>query len=118
MFEFLRDGLMTGFGAAVVSLERVENRVYRLVEEGKITMEEAKGLLTELRETGRSEWSSIQEKLKDGFSTGLKDLNVATGEELQSLEKRIDQIEKHLSLLRDDIQSLKSTSASSSSTEK
>jgi polyhydroxyalkanoate synthesis regulator phasin len=93
MKDLLKKGLAFGFGLAVVSKEQIEKFVDELVKKGEISKAESKDLIQELVEKGEAGQKEINNRIRDQFSKLLKDLNIPTREDIERLEKRIQELE-------------------------
>jgi polyhydroxyalkanoate synthesis regulator phasin len=93
MFDILKNGLFAGLGAAVLSKEKVEATLKRLVDEGKISSQEAHTLADELIDSGQKEWSQLQEKVLETVRKGLDGVDVASAKTLRTLEERTTALE-------------------------
>ncbi len=56
MLEEIRKGLLAGFGAVLLSKEKIEEVISKLVDEAKLNKEEAQKLKDELFTTGERQW--------------------------------------------------------------
>ena len=63
MLDMLQKGLLTGLGVALITREKVMEATRNLVEEGKITAEEAEELANDLLDEGRRQWKEMQGKI-------------------------------------------------------
>ena len=93
MFDMLKNGLLAGLGAAVLSREKVEATLKRLVDEGKLSSQEARNLANELIDNGQKEWSQLQEKILETVRKGLDGVDVASAKALHALEERATALE-------------------------
>ena len=92
--DAVRKGLLTGLGAALLTRERIGQVMDRLVQEGKVTTDEARRMTDELVEKGRGEFKDLQERIQESLHKGLRELDVATTKDHETLEKRIESLEK------------------------
>jgi polyhydroxyalkanoate synthesis regulator phasin len=76
MLEEIRKGLLSAFGAVLLTKERTEEVTQRLVKEAKISKEDAQALAEELFETGTRQWSEMEESLSKAFSKGIENLRM------------------------------------------
>ncbi len=81
MLELMKKGLMAGIGAVVLTTEKVQETVRKLVEEGKISTEEGEKLAQELVKTGQHQWEEIS------YSNRREDKKMV-GEALRSSRER------------------------------
>ncbi|WP_406242967.1 phasin family protein [Tissierella carlieri] len=84
---------MAGIGTLALTYEKANEMVGTLVEKGKITVDQGKELNEELKrvinnkETTKNDKSDLKEILKE--------LNLATKEDIANLELRINNLEKN-----------------------
>lgn len=94
MLDLLKNGIFTGIGVAIVTREKVEEKLRRLVREGKITSEEASRLADELVDSGRSQWEDMRDRLLESIRGGIEPLGLASREYVESLENRVAELEE------------------------
>ncbi len=99
MNDRLKKGFFLGLGAAAYGKEKVQTYVDDLVSKGKITPREAEQWKEELIQRGQaaeSEWSGqAKEKVQDSF----RDLGLATENDIEQLQEKLEIIEKKLERL-------------------
>lgn len=93
MEDVLKKVFLAGIGTLALTYEKANEMVETLVEKGKITVEQGKELNEELKrfvnkETVKNDKSDLKEILKE--------LNLATKEDIANLESRISNLEKNL----------------------
>lgn len=96
MFEELRKGLLSSLGAVFLTKEKVENLCHRMVEEARISKEDAQKLKDELLSTGESHWTQMEKSISEGLKKTLNNLDLVKASELARLEARIDALEARL----------------------
>jgi polyhydroxyalkanoate synthesis regulator phasin len=103
MFELIKKGLLTGLGLAVVTKAKLEAILGKLVEEGKMSREEAEKFRDELLRSGEEHWNEMEEKIsksvKDligGMDLCRKDDLRELNQKLLALEIRLAELEKRL----------------------
>jgi polyhydroxyalkanoate synthesis regulator phasin len=94
--DMLRKGLFTGLGAALLTHERIQQTLDSLVQEGKVTADEARRMTEELVGKGRQEFKDLQERVLEAVHKGLHEIDVVTGKEREALELRIHGLEGKL----------------------
>ncbi len=93
MEDVLKKIFLAGIGTLSLTYEKANEMVQMLVEKGKITVEQGKELNEELKrvvnnkETTKNDPSDLKEILKE--------LNLATKEDISSLEQRIRDLENN-----------------------
>ncbi|QQK79932.1 hypothetical protein HUG20_08565 [Salicibibacter cibi] len=96
MNEWLRNGFFLGLGAAVAGKEKVQAYLDDLVTRGRITPREAEEFAEELirkGETKEEEWSQTS---KDRVKGVFNDMGVATRDDVEQLEAKIERLENML----------------------
>ncbi|MDP4179228.1 MAG: hypothetical protein Q8900_12920 [Bacillota bacterium] len=86
--------LLAGLGAAAYTYEKSENLIKELIEKGKLSIEEGKELSEELKRNVKTKAQEIKPLTKDDFVSILKDLNLATKDEISQLNERISKLEE------------------------
>ncbi len=86
--------LLSGLGALVLTQEKIEEFIEELTKKGEITQRENKELLTEIIEKGEEKRKEIEGKIREKVKKVLSQMNVATKDDIQKLEKRIQTLEK------------------------
>lgn len=94
MESLLGKFLLSGLGVLVLTEEKIEKFIEELTEEGEITQKGKKELLTEIIEKGEEKKKEIEGKIREKVENILSQMNVATKNDIQKLEKRIEALEK------------------------
>jgi polyhydroxyalkanoate synthesis regulator phasin len=99
MLELLRKGMLAGLGVAVLTGEKIREATRMLVEEGKITTDEADKLADDLVKSGEREWDEINSKFQTSFKKISENLEVIRRKEFADLKTRVELIEERLKRL-------------------
>jgi polyhydroxyalkanoate synthesis regulator phasin len=99
MFELLKKSILAGLGTAVVTKSKVQETMQKMVEQGKITSEEAEKFTREIVETGESEFKEIREEVSKAINKTLSELNLADREEVDKLQSRLQELEKRMDMV-------------------
>jgi polyhydroxyalkanoate synthesis regulator phasin len=99
MLEEIKKGLMTGLGAVLLTKEKIEESVQKLVEESKLKEEDARKLIDELAGSGQKQAQKMESDLGDVFKKALSGINVARKDEIAELQRQIEAVEVRLSVL-------------------
>lgn len=99
MFEMIKKGLLTGLGIAIITKERLENKLKNLVDEGKISQAEAEKMLNELLESGEDYWGKLESKIKDGIQEKVDKLELCTKKDLAELQMQIEKLQDRVTEL-------------------
>jgi len=86
--------LLSGLGVLVLTEEKIEKFIEELTKEGEITQKGKRELLTEIIEKGEEKKKEIEGKIREKVENMLSQMNVATKNDIQKLEKRIATLEK------------------------
>jgi len=89
MFEMFKKSLFAGLGLAVVTKTKLEKVLEKLVEEGKMSREEAEKMGQELLESGEKQWDDFETKLKETVNGFLENMDLCKASDLKKLEKRV-----------------------------
>lgn len=96
MIEELRKGLLSSLGAVFLTKDKIEGLCQKMVEEAKMSKEDAQKLKDELLSTGESHWDQMEKSISEGLKKTFKSLDIVKASDLERLEKRIEAIEKRL----------------------
>jgi polyhydroxyalkanoate synthesis regulator phasin len=107
MLEEIRKGLLSGFGAALLTKEKAEAATRKLVEEAKISQEDAQKLVDDLFETGTRQWSEVEASLSKTLRQGIDKLDVASKKEVHGLKSKVGKLEKRIEMLEQQIKNQK-----------
>ena len=99
MLELLRKGLMAGIGAVVLTTEKIQESVKKLVEEGKISTEEGEKLAQELVKSGERQWEEITTKMADTSKKWSEGMEYVKRKELEELKERLEKVEQRLAAM-------------------
>jgi len=94
MESLLGKFLLSGLGVLVLTEEKIEKFIEELTKEGEITQKGKKELLTEIIEKGEEKKKEIEGKIREKVENMLSQMNIATKNDIQKLEKRIEALEK------------------------
>lgn len=103
MLEEIRKGLLSSFGAVVLTKEKAEEATRKLVEDAKISKEDAQTLIDELFETGTRQWTEIEASLSQAIHKGIDSLDFASKKELHGLKSKMGRLEKRVETLEQKI---------------
>ncbi len=103
MFELIKKSILAGLGAGIITKEKADEAAQRLVEQGKLTADEAKQLVDRLLESGGQQWEELQAGITDTIRKSLSSANVARTADLASLVEQLENIERRVSMLENSI---------------
>ncbi|MFO8082965.1 MAG: phasin family protein [Desulfobacterales bacterium] len=99
MLEDIRKGLVTGLGAVVLTREKIEAVCRKLVEDAKMSREDAQKLADDLYHAGERQWGELEKNIKDTMRSALSTLDIGSENDLKLLRSKVDNIEKRVTLL-------------------
>ncbi|MEJ9212458.1 phasin family protein [Bacillus smithii] len=91
--DLIKKGLSFGLGLAVTSKEQAEKFVNDLVKKGELSLEESKDMVNQLIQRGEEEKKGLQRIVRVQIKQILNELDLATKEDIQKLEQRIQKLE-------------------------
>ncbi|KIX14697.1 phasin family protein [Dethiosulfatarculus sandiegensis] len=94
--DFLRTGLMAALGAVVTTKNKAKEVLDNLVAEGKITSKQADEMIEKLLASGQVQLNELEDSFKKAVENSTDELGLVRKEELASLEKRVEELEKRL----------------------
>lgn len=103
MLEGIRRGLMAGLGAVILTREKIESVTSKLVEDAKITQEDAERLTEELFQKGETQWQEFENTIRDSIRKALENLNVGSKENVDALNRKIQNFETRITLLENSL---------------
>jgi polyhydroxyalkanoate synthesis regulator phasin len=96
MLEDIKKGLLAGFGSVLLTKDKVEEATKKLVEQAKLSREDAQKLTDELVELGEKRWSEVENAVTEVTRKGLDSLDVCRQSELTEVKKRLESLENRL----------------------
>lgn len=98
MLDEIKKGLLSGLGAIFLTKDKVERITRKMVDEAKMSREDARDLKEELYKTGEREWAELEDCFSDIFKKVIQGLDLCSGSEFEDLKKRVDELEKRLTI--------------------
>ena len=96
MFEIFKKSLFAGLGLAVVTKTKFESVLEKLVDEGKMSRDEAEKMGQELLESGEKQWVDFETRLQETIKGFLKNMDICKTTDLKKLEKKVRAIDMRL----------------------
>ena len=96
MFEIFKKSLFAGLGLAVVTKTKLESVLEKLVEEGKMSRDEAEKMGQDLLESGEKQWSDFETRLNETVKGFLENMDISKASDLKKLEKKLKAIDMRL----------------------
>ncbi|WP_409343293.1 phasin family protein [Paenibacillus sp. MBLB4367] len=94
MRDMIDKAVSLGFGIAAASKEQVEKLVDELVKKGEMTKKESPAYISELMAKGEEARNKVETMVRDRVQATLRDWKVATREDIERLERRLEALEK------------------------
>ena len=88
--------LLAGLGGAVMARERAGKLVSELAEKGEIKKGDAAKLVDDLLKKGEKARDDLRKIVKKEVNAALKNINIATKDDIDELKKKIRTIEKKI----------------------
>lgn len=101
MIELFKKSLFAGLGLAVVTKTKLESVLEKLVEEGKMSREEAEKMGQELLESGEKQWTDFESKLKDTVKGFLDNMDICKASDVKKLEKKVKALDMRLKAMEE-----------------
>lgn len=100
MKNIFKDILATGMGALVLTREKAEEMVDKLIEQGKISKKEGQEILDDFMERTEEKSSELYEQLSGQVKMKLKKAGFVTEDDVQKLQKQINSLKEELHELK------------------
>ena len=104
MLKEIRKGLFAGLGAVLLTKDKVNEAVQKLVKESKINREEAEKLSKELISSGERQWEELEKSLGKSLRKGVQNLDIASKKELDALKRKVKKLEGRMTLVEEMLQ--------------
>lgn len=82
----LKEMFYTGIGGAILLKERVEEELKKLEEKGKLSKEDTKKFLDDLKSKGEEEEAKVKAQIKEALREVIEELGLATKEDIEKLK--------------------------------
>jgi polyhydroxyalkanoate synthesis regulator phasin len=101
MFEIFKKSLFAGLGLAVVTKTKLESVLEKLVEEGKMSRDEAEKMGQDLLESGEKQWTDFETRLQETVKGFLKNMDISKASDMKKLEKKLKALDMRLKALEE-----------------
>jgi polyhydroxyalkanoate synthesis regulator phasin len=88
-------------GAVLLTRDKVEEVVRGLVNDARLSSEDARRLTEELVETGERQWEEMDRAVTETLRKALDKMDVGRGKEVEKLKARLENVEKRLRRLEE-----------------
>ena len=99
MLEEMKKGFLAGLGVAVLTREKIESVCRKLVEEAKMSKEDAQQLADDLFRAGERQWGDLENMVKESLRGVMGSFDIGSREDLNELKSKVENVEKRLALL-------------------
>ncbi|MGI6037581.1 MAG: phasin family protein [Limnochordia bacterium] len=100
--ETLKKWLMTGVGLAVVTVDKIEELVKDLVQQGQVTQEEGEELLSSLLARADKERQELSARISQEARRLVESMGFVRAEEMEELRKRVLELEARLARIEEE----------------
>jgi len=94
MLELLKKTVFAGIGAAVTTKERVETMLQEMVEQGKLTREEASRMAEKIASDGKEEFERTQKEISRNLSQMFGKSDAVSLDDFRKLDLRVSILEE------------------------
>lgn len=101
MLELLKKSVLAGLGAVVVTRDKIREATKSLVEEGKLSTDEAEKLGEELVKSGERQWEEFNDKFQTSMKKVSDNLEVVRKKDFLELKAKVELLEQRLQLLEE-----------------
>jgi polyhydroxyalkanoate synthesis regulator phasin len=99
MIDEIKKGLLASFGSIFLTKDKIEEVTKKLVEQAKMSREDAQKLADELAEVGEKRWTELEKSFTETTRKGLNSLDICRQSDLEEIKAKIDRLEQRLSAL-------------------
>jgi len=96
MLDLLRKSVLAGLGTAVVTKSKVRETMDKLVEQGKLSSDEAERFTQEMVNAGEKEMEELRSEMESTVRNAVSRLNLPKQEDINDLRQRLENVEKRL----------------------
>jgi polyhydroxyalkanoate synthesis regulator phasin len=104
MLKEVRQGLLAGLGALLLTKDKVDEAVRKLVKESKISKQEGERLVEELVSSGDRQWKELEESVGKSMRKGVRSLDIAGKKDVEALKRRVKKLEGRMTLVEELLQ--------------
>jgi len=107
LLNFIKEMMVTGLGALFLTKDKVEEMVQKLVEEGKVSKDEANELINNMTKKAKEQQEQMRDKIKTEIDNSLNKVGIVKKEDVEELNEKVAKLELHIKSLEREIESLK-----------
>ena len=93
MLESIHKAFLAGVGLAALTKEKVGNVIDDLVDKGKITEDQGREIVEELKKKVSTSKTELEDTVKKLVNEALQSLDVPTKEDIDKINQRLDNLE-------------------------
>ena len=105
MLDMLRKGVLAGLGTAVVTRSKMREVMDKLVEQGKLSSDEAEKFTQEMVDAGEKEMEEFRSELESSVRNAVSRLDLAGQRDIDDLRQRLENLEKRMGHLEQKLES-------------
>ena len=96
MSNIFEKSIAFGWGLYTMSREKGEEIIEKMIEEGETAREEASGALNDLMKRADKEKKALEQSIEKSIEKSVERINEPVKKEIALLNKKVDQVLKHL----------------------
>lgn len=100
MFELLEKMMMTGMGAICLTQKKAEEMLGEMKERFNLSEEEGKSFLAKMQKSAEETQKKLEEMAQDEVRRACERVGMVTMDEFEKLQKKVQQLDKHLKELQ------------------
>jgi len=101
MLGLLKKGMLAGIGAVVLTRDKIREATRTLVEEGKLSSDEAEKFAEDLVKSGERQWKEINAKFQASMRKFSENLEMVRKKDFLDLKDKVEVLEQRLSRLEE-----------------
>ncbi|SJZ72342.1 phasin family protein [Selenihalanaerobacter shriftii] len=110
MFELFKKTLATGLGVMLFTKEKAEKMVDELVEEGRISQQEAEEIIDELMDMAEEEKNGFKGRIEEEMNKLLNKTGLNKDKEISNLKDDVRKLGLEIEFLKGELATLKAES--------
>lgn len=96
MLDVIKKIAFTGIGLAFLTKEKLEELSKEIIEKGKLSEQEGKDFIAELKKKSEQAKNDLETQLDDMVNKTIQKMNLVTRDDLTRLEERINELSEIL----------------------
>jgi len=103
MLEWMKKGLYTGLGLALITKEKAEELAKELVTKGELSEKEGKSFIEEILKKSEEAKQELEKKTETLINKALKKIDIPSRKEFISVSRRLAKLEGKIEELKKEI---------------